>query len=323
MNTGFQGNYIDLLIVLVLAYFAWRSWHSRFAHVLADFSSFTISLLLALSFYQQGADFLIRHFSIAKTIASAVGFLVIAVLSETVLGVFFESIAKRLKFTNKTAPVSLLRVVLGVMEGLVLVAFIVLLTIALPIRPSVKNDLSASKIGGVLIEKGARYERMLDRIFGDAVSETISYLTIDPNRNTTVSLQTEVVKLSEDTTSEREMVTLINFERRNAGLPELLTREELIPIAREHARDMWNRKYFSHYSPEGEDVGDRLDSVGMNYFFAGENLALAPTTQIAHKGLMDSKGHRENILSEDFKQVGVGVIDNGFYGKMFVQIFTD
>jgi len=38
---------------------------------------------------------------------------------------------------------------------------------------------------------------------------------------------------------------------------------------------------------------------------------------------MDSPGHRANILRPDFRKVGIGVIDGGAYGKMFVQVFTD
>jgi uncharacterized protein YkwD len=38
---------------------------------------------------------------------------------------------------------------------------------------------------------------------------------------------------------------------------------------------------------------------------------------------MNSEGHRKNILDPEFKRLGIGVIDNGVYGKMFVQIFTD
>jgi len=68
---------------------------------------------------------------------------------------------------------------------------------------------------------------------------------------------------------------------------------------------------------------DRLEKAGVSYSIAGENLALAPTVQTAHTGLMNSEGHRANILEPQFKRVGIGVIDNGIYGKMFVQIFTD
>ncbi len=93
--------------------------------------------------------------------------------------------------------------------------------------------------------------------------------------------------------------------------------------ARNHATDMWEQEYFGHVSPQGQDVGDRLDGEDVDFRLAGENLALAPTLETAHKGLMNSQGHRENILDADYEQMGIGVVDNGVYGKMFVQVFSD
>jgi uncharacterized protein YkwD len=52
-------------------------------------------------------------------------------------------------------------------------------------------------------------------------------------------------------------------------------------------------------------------------------LAYAASVDLAHNGLMRSPGHRANILSADFGQVGIGVIDGGIYGKMFTQEFTN
>jgi uncharacterized protein YkwD len=285
--------------------------------------SFTLSLIFALSYYRQASLFLANNFSLPRTISDALGFLLAAVVAEALLGILFEVVASKITVkVNKWASVSL-KMVLGTLEGFVLVAFILLLIIALPLRPQIKKDVSDSKIGSVLIAKGASVERSLNAIFGNAVAETISYLTIEPDRKTSVILQTEVEVLTVDEAAEEQMLTLINFERRKAGVHDLAIRSEFVPVARAHATDMWERKYFSHYSPEGDDVGDRLGAQGINYFVAGENLALAPTVTIAHSGLMQSEGHRANILSTDFSRVGVGVIDNGIYGKMFVQIFTD
>jgi len=63
--------------------------------------------------------------------------------------------------------------------------------------------------------------------------------------------------------------------------------------------------------------------AGITFNVVGENLALSPTLLIAHTGLMNSEGHRKNILDPAFHHLGIGVIDNGIYGKIFVQIFTD
>ena len=61
----------------------------------------------------------------------------------------------------------------------------------------------------------------------------------------------------------------------------------------------------------------------MKFLVAGENLALAPSTTIAHRGLMGSPGHRANILSEDFGHIGIGVIRNGLAGATYTQLFTE
>ena len=94
-------------------------------------------------------------------------------------------------------------------------------------------------------------------------------------------------------------------------------------VGRNHSRDMFSRGYFSHYSPEGKDVGDRLDEAGIDYSAAGENLALAPTVSRANSGLINSLGHKRNILDPSFSKIGIGVVDGGVYGKMFTQVFTN
>ncbi|MCM2675074.1 CAP domain-containing protein [Alkalicoccobacillus plakortidis] len=45
------------------------------------------------------------------------------------------------------------------------------------------------------------------------------------------------------------------------------------------------------------------------------------TVEAAHQALMNSQGHRENILKADYTNVGIGIVDGGPYGKMFVQMF--
>ena len=86
---------------------------------------------------------------------------------------------------------------------------------------------------------------------------------------------------------------------------------------------MFNKSYFSHYTPDGKSPFDRMKAAGVQYLTAGENLAYAPNVEIAHQGLMNSPGHRENILRPEFGKLGVGVIDGGLSGEMFCQEFSD
>jgi uncharacterized protein YkwD len=62
---------------------------------------------------------------------------------------------------------------------------------------------------------------------------------------------------------------------------------------------------------------------GVRFRTAGENLALAPTLDIAHNGLMNSPGHRANILRPQFGRLGIGILDGGRAGLMVTQKFRD
>lgn len=123
------------------------------------------------------------------------------------------------------------------------------------------------------------------------------------------------------TPDEREMFQLVNQERVKAGVSPLAINYDLVKLARLKAQDMIKNGYFSHTSPTYGSPFDMMHRFGINFSYAGENLAGAPTVQTAHVNLMNSSGHRSNILNSNFTEVGIGVVDGGPYGKMFVQMF--
>ncbi len=120
---------------------------------------------------------------------------------------------------------------------------------------------------------------------------------------------------------EREMLALINKERKKRGLAPVKADQALAEVARRHSRDMYRRAYFSHYNPEGEGPFDRIKKAKIPYRNAGENIALAQSLAIAHERLMKSAGHRKNILRPVFGRVGIGIVDGGEQGIMVTQNF--
>jgi uncharacterized protein YkwD len=113
---------------------------------------------------------------------------------------------------------------------------------------------------------------------------------------------------------------LVNEERSAAGLPTLTWSSALSEVAARYATEMATEGFFSHNSPRTGDVGDRLDSAGISFRVAGENLAWGPTVDRIHVGLMNSPTHRDNILNGRFRNLGVGVV-RGPLGLMVVQVF--
>ena len=119
------------------------------------------------------------------------------------------------------------------------------------------------------------------------------------------------------------MLDLVNSERVANGLQPLAPDPELTEVARRHSADMFARGYFAHDTPEGLSPFDRMKEANVRFLAAGENLALAPTLSVAHTGLMNSPGHRANILRPQFGRLGIGIMDGGMRGLMVSQEFRN
>lgn len=124
------------------------------------------------------------------------------------------------------------------------------------------------------------------------------------------------------TPAEQQMFNLVNQERANAGLPPLQIDYPLVRIARMKSQDMVDNHYFGHNSPTYGSPFDMMKSAGITYSYAGENIAGAPSVQSAHTSLMNSPGHRANILNPNYTRIGIGIVTGGPYGMMFTQEFN-
>lgn len=124
------------------------------------------------------------------------------------------------------------------------------------------------------------------------------------------------------TADEQQMLDLVNQERQKAGLAPLKADPELTKMARVKSQDMIDNNYFSHNSPTYGSPFDMMDQFGIEYQTAGENIAGNSSVQDAHTSLMNSDGHRKNILGSQYTKIGIGIVDGGPYGKMFTQAFT-
>lgn len=127
-------------------------------------------------------------------------------------------------------------------------------------------------------------------------------------------------RLIEARGAEQRMFELLNRERSERELKPLEWCESCADVARDHSKDMYRHGYFSHLDSRGDDPFDRMQSAGITYSAAGENLSIAPTLMAAHSSLMESPDHRENILRDFFDSVGIGCY-KGPYGFMCTQVF--
>ncbi|KGG80477.1 hypothetical protein Y919_05915 [Caloranaerobacter azorensis H53214] len=128
----------------------------------------------------------------------------------------------------------------------------------------------------------------------------------------------EVYRLTDE---EQRMVTLINNERTKRNLKPLKVDKELTRVARIKSQDMEKNNYFSHYSPTYGSPFDMMKNFGIKFLAAGENIAANRSIENAHNSLMNSKGHRENILNPNFTHIGVGIEKSSKYGYIITEMF--
>ncbi len=265
----------------------------------------------------------------SKGYANALGFFIAALIAE--IAVHFL-LAKVIKKANNHALFTksgfgqlnnIIGIFPGLLSGMVLLMFILTVLITLPVSPFLKGVINNSKIGSFLVSRSQVIEREIAGAFGGAGNDTVSFLTVEPKSDQSVSLGFSVSSGAIDASAENSMITMLNHERANRGQSALTVDNKLRQLARDYAESMLSRGYFSHYTPEGLSPFDRMQSRDILFSYAGENLAFSPNVDLAMQGLMNSPGHKANILSADFHRVGIGVIDAGIYGEMFVQEFTD
>jgi hypothetical protein len=100
--------------------------------------------------------------------------------------------------------------------------------------------------------------------------------------------------------AEGRFVAQLNQARQSAGLPALPVAGDLTAVARRHSERMASQGNLHHNPNLGSDVS--------GWQKVGENVGHGPSVDAIHRALMDSPGHRANILGGDWTEVGVGVV---------------
>lgn len=128
-----------------------------------------------------------------------------------------------------------------------------------------------------------------------------------------VEAEPEVLYPPEGTASR--MLIRVNEERSAVGLAPLSWCPSLARSAYNHSRDMAERQYFEHDSPEGNEVSDRARAEGYDYSFVGENIAVGQESVVeVMDDWMNSTGHRANLLMSSYEHFGLGIFRGRYKG---------
>jgi uncharacterized protein YkwD len=324
-NLNLRGfNAIDLLLAVVLLLGLWRGWRVGFVAGVVELACLAAGLVVAFFASPWLAALLDRHALLPEPWASPAAFLVTLLVVQMVLSALARLLVRPLSAGAMARSVNrALGLLPGAANGAINAMVVAVLLTALPLTDGITRAAQDSTLVARLGVPADWLEHRLGPIFNPAVERTMQALTVQPQSQERVALPFVVKDATPRPDLEAAMLTLVNAERAKAGQRPLTADPETLDVSRVHSRDMFERSYFAHVTPEGRSPFDRLRAARLTYRAAGENLALARTLDMAHTGLMNSPGHRANILNPAFGRVGIGIVDGGRHGLMVTQTFRN
>ncbi|MBC3538590.1 CvpA family protein [Rufibacter sediminis] len=317
-------NYIDVLLLLIVLSSLWTGWYRGFAYGMLDLVRWVGSLIIGLSLYPYVAEWLEKLVDWNELWLLPISFFIVAVLASILIQALGDWVLSRFPGNvHKTKTNQVLGLLPGLLSGLVTAIIVVVLLKAFPLPQNIQQEVQDSGLASRFSAFSEKAELALSPVFDKALNRTMSKLTVQPGSEEVIELPYKVTEMKPRPDLEAEMLQLVNAERAKQNLAPLAADTSLRRVARLHSEDMFRRGYFSHYTPEGWSPFDRIRKARVPFRLAGENLALAPTLEIAHNGLMNSPGHRANILRDRFGRVGIGVLQGSDRRLMITQNFRN
>ena len=327
LNDLMLGNWIDLIIIFFLIIHFADGIKRGFYSILINMASFLFSLFVSFFTYSYTALLFSENFAIETAYANIMGFFLnMFIIKFILLVIFRKTLPDSLFIINRSIKRRIASGLTSFFYSAIVVFLLMSIASAFSLPYFLKNEFNSSTSGSFVAVDPIRINNGLRNIFGDALSITmdkLDFLTVETGDEKRIDLGFTVSDLSINKKLENDMLELINKERALAGRKALITDEKAMETARKHGIDMFNNGYFSHIDLEKKGPSDRMKEGGVEFNFSGENLALSKDLPSAHQGLMNSPGHKKNILHPFFHRVGIGVIDGGEYGMIFVQNFAD
>lgn len=316
-------NWVDILIVAIIGLTAWLGWSRGFILGSLDLIKWGGSLVLGFLFYPYMIQFFETVFNDSAWLLP-VAFIVTLLIARVLLGVLVRLVVRTIpERVNESGLNRIFGILPGAFIGFAFAVILSALLLALPLKDSITNETRTSRLAGPLAMQSQWFNKKLAPVFDAAVRQTMNRFNTGAETKHFVPLAFTHQNPQVRVDLEASMLVMVNAERAKAGLKPLAADPELSNVARAHSKDMFARGYFSHDSPDGKDPFDRMKDANVKFLTAGENLALAQTLELAHKNLMNSPGHRENIMNPAYGRLGIGIQDGGFYGIMVSQEFRN
>jgi len=317
-------NWVDVSLVIIFLLAVWAGWYRGFIVGSFDLLGWIGSFVIGYLFYPHAARLIGGWFPDLGPWLLPVSFLSVLVITRLILGLISARVIRAIPDTMQRSGINrLFGLIPGAITGWIGAVVVSALLLSLPLKDSITQESRDSELASQLAMQSEWANKKLAPVFDEAVRHTMNSLTVHPSSDEQINLHFTYDKPQVRPFLEIRMLEMVNKERAKEGLEPLKADPEMARVARAHSKDMFARGYFAHVNPDGKNPFDRMREAKVQFKAAGENLALAQTLEIAHTNLMNSPGHRANIMNPAFGRLGIGILDGGFYGLMISQEFRN
>jgi uncharacterized protein YkwD len=319
-------NWVDIVLVLIIVASALAGLQRGLIRGALDLVAVVISVLIATYGYHRVADLLSSHITMSDVAANIIAFVILLTVVQFTFSILILGPLTPLIWSIRRIPLSkeidgFLGVIPGAIKGLVLAAAIALVLVLTPLGSSFDQPIGQSKVAAHLLSGANQAIAKSDGHVGINLADIMLVSEPNPETGTTLPFH-ESSGYHESEVDEQTMLAQLNQSRLEHGLAPLKADPALRLLAVAHSEEMLKLGYFSHVSPSSGSPTDRAKAAGIAYTTFGENIAYAPTIDVAERGLMRSESHRANILLPEFTRIGIGVIITSFGTRMVTQEFA-
>ena len=320
--------YIELFVYIFIVFFVINGWKKCFLLQFFYLMVLLISIALSFRYSDQVGSYISSWFNSNIQLSEIFGGVLIFITVLTVSS-FFQNFLENNK-KQRDVGNKLLGGFVSLLVSNLILTLIFTITSIISVPQFFEDTIENSNLVSFYTDTSGTPQQALELITGTDLIKVVSRIKDLTGKSSVVVGEQGCIEipkyslsnLSNNNEQKDELYALLLTERSKQNLAPLELSEKLSDIALNYAYTMYQDGFWCHKNPKnGELVGDRLSKQGFPYIDIGENLALSSSVRSGHISLMNSESHKNTILDNEFKRVGIGIV-SGPLGLIIVQIFS-
>ena len=320
--------YIELFVYIFIVFFVINGWKKGFPLQFFYLMVLLISISLSFRYSDQVGSYISSWFNSNIQLSEIFGGVLIFITVLTVSSFFQNFLANNKK--QRDVGNKILGGFVSLLVSNLILTLIFTITSIFSVPQFFEDTIENSNLVSFYTDTSGTPQQALELITGTDLIKVVSRIKDLTGKSSVVVGEQGCIEIPQYSLSnllnnneqKDELYALLLTERSKQNLAPLELSEKLSDIALNYAYTMYQDGFWCHKNPKnGELVGDRLSKQGFPYIDIGENLALSSSVRSGHISLMNSESHKNTILDNEFKRVGIGIV-SGPLGLIIVQIFS-